>query len=49
MDNENNYIVTANYTKEAISFKKIVEKHIKNLIKNPLKPWQIKENNVKYN
>ena len=49
MDNEKKYVVTANYSKEEISFKNIVEKHIKNLIKNHLKSWQTKENTVKYN
>ncbi len=49
MFNENKYIVTANYTKEEVSFKKIVEIHINNLVKMPLKHWQLTENSVKYN
>lgn len=49
MANENEYTVTANYTKENESFKKIVEIHINNLVKKPLKYWQLTENSVKYN
>lgn len=48
MSNEIKYIVTANYTKDE-AFKKIIESHIKNLIKKPLKYWHLSENSVKYN
>ena len=48
MNNENKYVVTANYTKEE-TFKNIIESHIKNLVKKPLKYWQLTENSVKYN
>lgn len=46
--NENNYVITANYSKDKESFKSIVEKHIKNLVKIPTKHWQLKENSIKY-
>lgn len=48
MKKEKDYIVTANYSKEEVSFKMIIEKHIKNLIKIPVNHWQLKENSIKY-
>lgn len=48
MRTENNYVITANYSKDKVSFKSIVEKHIKNLIKNSVNHWQLKENSIKY-
>lgn len=48
MSNENKYVITANYTKKD-TFEKIIESHIKNLIKKPFKYWQLTENSVKYN
>lgn len=48
MSNKNSYIIKANYTKEE-TFKSIIESHIKNLVKKPLKYWQLTENSVKYN
>lgn len=49
MNYENYYFITANYTKEKVDFKNIVESYIKNLVKKPLKYWQLTENSVKYN
>lgn len=49
MENKNNYVITANYSKDKVSFKTIVEKYIKNLIKIPVNHWQLKENSIKYN
>lgn len=48
MKKENEYVITANYSKDKVSFKTIVEKHIKNLVKIPVNHWQLKENSIKY-
>ena len=46
--NENSYVITANYSKDKASFKAIVEKYIKNLVKIPVSHWQLIENSIKY-
>ena len=48
MRTENDYIVTSYYSKDKVSFKSIVEKYIKNLVKIPVNHWQLKENSIKY-
>lgn len=47
-ENLNNYSITANYNEQGNCFEKILEKHIKNLLKLPTGSWNLENYDIKY-
>lgn len=47
-ENKNGYTLSVNYNDKGEGFQKILENHIKNLIKIPVRDWNLQDFNIQY-